>query len=270
MKTQAPSSHAPDISILLPYYNEAEYLPATLASLISQACAPARLILVDNASSDGSQAVCRDALAHRPGIDALHLHEPRAGKVHALETGLAAVETPFVATCDADTYYPPHYLARARALFGEDPRVAAVMAVGVSGDPESLAARFARRKAQLVSKLLARQCHTGGYGQVFRTGALRAAGGFSWAQWPYVLEDHEIMQRVFRHGVARYHPDLWCAPSDRRADRSSVDWTLFERIAYHLTPFALKDRYFHSFLARRLQRRGLTSLNLREKTWEDA
>ena len=87
------------------------------------------------------------------------------------------------------------------------------------------------------------------------------------ARWPYVLEDHEIMQRIFKLGTSRYDFDLWCTPSNRRSDRTSVNWTLGEQVLYHLTPFALKDWFFYSFLARRFAARKLSQLNLREKTW---
>jgi hypothetical protein len=121
---------------------------------------------------------------------------------------------------------------------------------------------------RIIARLLPRQCHTGGYAQSFRTEALRRAGGFSETLWPYVLLDHEVMQRVFKHGAARYHSDHWCQPSPRRADRRNVRWTLAERLLYHATPFALKDWYFYRFLGPRLAARKLGHVNLRDKSWE--
>jgi len=141
------------------------------------------------------------------------------------------------------------------------------MASGLSGPPVAGAPRSRQIKAMIVSKILSKQVHTGGFGQTFRTSALRSAGGYASAFWPFVLEDHEVMQRVFKYGRACYDFDLWCTPSNRRADRSTVDWTLTERLLYHATPFALKDWFFYSFLARRFSARGLGQMNLREKTW---
>jgi glycosyltransferase involved in cell wall biosynthesis len=255
-------------SVVVPYFNERDYLPATLASLIAQQYRPFRLILVDNASTDGSVDLARDLLKDADGIAPVYLHEPRPGKINALDCGLAHVDTAFVAFCDADTFYPCHYLARCDQVFAASkPDVVAVMAGNLSGPPTTGAAWRRQIKTLIVSKILTTQAHTGGFGQTFRTAALRRAGGYASDLWPFVLEDHEVMQRVFKQGRAQFDFDLWCTPSNRRADRSKVDWTLAERLLYHATPFALKEWYFYSFLARRFSARGLCQMNLREKSW---
>lgn len=260
----------PAWTFAIPYYNEADFLPATLASLIAQTLRPFRLILIDNGSTDGSAAIARAAMAGVAGIETVHLSESRPGKIHALEQLLDHVDTRYLALGDADTLYPPHYLAQAQAVLeAGGARVVAAMAIDVYGDPEARGARCRRFVyPRVIARLLPRQCHTGGYAQCFRADALRRAGGFSERLWRYVLLDHEIMQRVFKQGAARYHPDLWCRPSPRRSDRSTVRWTLFERLIYHATPFAAKDWYFYRFLAPRLARRRLGHLNLRAKSWE--
>ena len=246
-------------TIVLPYYNEHAYLPATLQSLLAQDLKPARIILVDNASTDRSADLAR-ALTVNSGIDILHLHEPRPGKINALETGLAHVETDFVAFCDADTFYPLEYLARCNAVFAADESVVAAMA---TGSPSA----WKRLKTLSVAKILYRQTHTGGFGQSFRTRALRQVGGYSAERWPFVLEDHEIMQRLFKVGRAKHAFNLWCLPSNRRSDRANVNWNKTEQLLYHLVPFILKDWFFYSFLATRFTKRGLANVNLREKTW---
>ncbi|MGN5373637.1 glycosyltransferase family 2 protein [Sphingomonas hankookensis] len=249
-------------TFVIAYYNEADFLPATLAALAAQTV-PFRLVLVDNGSTDGSDAIARDFAA--PGVEVVHLSEARPGKIHALETAMAHLTTEFSAFGDADTYYPPHYLAEAQRAFDADPRTVAVMALGVDASGQRL-----RRAlyAGIVTKILSKQTHTGGYGQAFRTSALVKAGGFSEQLWPYVLLDHEIMQRVAKLGRVVYPFDFWAKPSPRRSDRRRVRWTLAERILYHATPFAAKDWYFHRFLGPRLKARGITHLNLRDKPWE--
>jgi glycosyltransferase involved in cell wall biosynthesis len=258
----------PTWSVVLPYYNETAYLRPTLDSLFAQGFRGFRLILVDNASTDGSGALAKSIAGEHPDIETVHLHEPRPGKIHALQCGLANVETPFVTFCDADTFYPSHYLRRCDELFAAaDKDVVAVMAMDLPQDHEGPAAQRKRTKVMTVSKLLSKQTHTGGFGQSFRTDVLRKAGGFSADLWPFVLEDHEVMQRVFKFGTSVYAPDLWCIPSSRRADRSGVGWTLSEQLLYHLTPFALKDWFFYSFLKQRFAARALDNIKLREKTW---
>ncbi len=257
----------PAWSVVLPYYNETGYLRPTLESLFAQEFRDFRLILVDNASTDGSGKLARDIAAAHSGIETVQLYEDRPGKINALECGLAAVTTEFVTFCDADTFYPPHYLRRCAELFASSDAVA-VMAMDVPADHEGQAAQRKRAKVMTVSRILSRQTHTGGFGQSFRTEVLRKAGGFSADIWPYVLEDHEVMQRVFKHGRSVYAPDLWCVPSTRRKDRTGVGWTTAEQLLYHLTPFALKDWFFYRFLARRFTARALDNTKLRQKSWD--
>lgn len=259
---------APDWTFVIAYYNEADYLERTLRSLAAQTLKPFRLLLVDNHSTDGSRALAQAIGAEMAGVEVMHLAEERPGKIHALETAMPHVDTPFVAFGDADTFYPPHYLAAAEAAFargGED--VVAAMAVDLRAPLDGWRARAKRRHTHIVSRLWPKQTHTGGYGQCFRTDALRAAGGYSHAIWPYVLMDHEIMHRLLKHGRAVYPSDLWCMPSPRRKNRSRVRWSVTERLVYHFTPDSTKDWFFYRFLGPRLARRRLGHLNLREKSW---
>ncbi len=255
-------------SVVIPVFNERDYLPATLRSLAAQS-RPFRLILVDNASTDGGIDVARSII--REGrLDAVILREESAGQVHALKRGIDAVDTELVAICDADTWYPPHYLAQAEALFdSRGPGCVAAAALLLPADRNGLKARFKRGRQLAAARLMPRQNHTSGAAQCFRLEALRQAGGYDARIWPYVLKDHELMHRVLTLGSQAYHPQLWCHSSDRRKNRRNVRWTLAERIAYHLTPFTLKDRFFNAFLAPRFAARGLGDVCLRQRSWDE-
>ena len=258
----APFSPTPLWTVLIPFFNERTLLDGTLASLAAQDVA-FELILIDNASTDGS-AEFAAATCRRLGLAFTLLLDRRPGKVNALQSGVARTRTRFVATCDADTIYPTDYLRNAELLL-ESKQAAAggayFVAIGATADQHQAAsARMAR-----AAKLLPAQCHTGGAGQVFRTDALRRAGGFDAARWGYVLEDHEIMHRMAKLGPLAYGGKLWCAPSPRERDRDSIRWTLVERILYHATPGPARDWFFYDLLARRLAARRLTSDRIRER-----
>ncbi|RMD89879.1 MAG: glycosyltransferase family 2 protein [Alphaproteobacteria bacterium] len=255
------------IAILLPFYNEEAWLPRTIETLRAQSHPPSEVILVDNGSTDRSRAIAEAQADRFPRARVRVLTEPRPGKIHALASGLAAVSAPFVALCDADTLYPPHYLAAAQAAFADDEKTVAVLATDLYTAPASLRSLVKRARIAAVGRILARQCHSGGYGQIFRTDVLRACGGFSEAIWPFVLEDHEIVHRVLKHGRVRYPFALWCHPADRRDRNARTRWTLAERLLYHLTPFAMKDWFFYRFLWQRWSRRDLRNVRLRQRNW---
>ena len=255
----------PEWSVLLPFFNEAGAIVATIESLAAQTV-PVRVILIDNGSTDGSGAIAR-AACERLRLDHLLLLERRPGKVAALEAGLARVDTAWVATCDADTWYPPHYLAAAGRVLARGSAVAGAFFV-----PDAADARIRRREARRIAAtaaVLRGQCHTGGARQAFRTDALRRAGGFDPGRWAYVLEDHEVIHRVRRHGAMRYASDLWCCPADRPRDRASIRWTVGERLLYCIAAPVAGDWFFYRFLARRLSARRLTSDRIRERPFQD-
>jgi glycosyltransferase involved in cell wall biosynthesis len=255
-------------SVVLPYYNEQEYLADTLHSLCRQYLAPSQLILVDNGSTDQSRQIARKVLQQYPQINVCFLSERQAGKIYALQIGVRAATEGLIATCDADTLYPAHYLATASKLFRTHPKASCVMAIDIYNRPDHWSARLQRAKIFLVSCIFRNQCHTGGYGQMFRTEMLRKSGGFDSHIWPFVLEDHEIIHRMLRQGSSVYHPLLWCQPSTRRQNNSRVSWNLLEKLIYNFTPWSAKDWFFYSFLSRRLTARQLNNSKLRDRNWE--
>lgn len=257
-------------SVVLPYYNEVGYLGKALATWLAQVRKPDQLILVDNGSTDGSTEEAREVIggSQVKGIDVVFLHEGEPGKIHALATGCRAVTGEFTVLADADTFYPPHYLELCERLFaGSDGRIVALMALPEFDRPLSMGSRVRRRYFIILNKLFRKHAFTGGYGQVFRTEALVAAGGFSARLWPHVLLDHEIMYRVFKKGLSRYDMDLWCQSSLRRTSRRRVRWNLWERLLYQFTPHCCQGWFFYKFLGPRFEKKGLNHIRLREQPW---
>ncbi|WP_294250049.1 glycosyltransferase family A protein [uncultured Sphingomonas sp.] len=257
----------PDLqwTVLIPFFNERDYLPATIESLAQQTTR-FMLVLVDNGSTDGSADVA-EAFCRAYKLDYLLITERTPGKVAALRAGLAWVRTRWVATCDADTVYPPHYLAAAEAILSRPGHVVAG-AYFIAPETDERARIIEARRFLAAARLLPRQCHAGGAGQAFCTRSLRAAGGFDAARWNFVLEDHEVIHRLMRKGRMGYSGELWCTPSPRERDRDSIRWTLFERLLYSAAAPAAGDWFFYTFLARRLQRRRLLSNRIRERQYQ--
>ncbi|WP_294299851.1 glycosyltransferase [uncultured Sphingomonas sp.] len=254
-----------DWTILLPFFNERDYLAATIASLATQTVR-FRLVLIDNGSTDGSALVAEAAaLAH--GLDHVVLIERVAGKVAALKTGMTFAHTRWTATCDADTIYPPEYLAEAGRLLSR-PGCVVAGAYFIEPDAGEVARAVEATAITLAGRLLPRQCHAGGAGQAFCTATLRSVGGFDPALWDYVLEDHEVINRTMTRGSMLYSRDFWCRPSMRDRDRESIRWTFVERLVYALAAPLAGDWFFHGFLGPRLQRRKLASHRIRERQFQ--
>ena len=91
------------VTVLVAARNEAATITETLDYLAAQDYdGDLRIYLVDNGSTDGTSDVARTAAA-RNGANLTVLHQTRAGKNFALNTGLAHLDTEIVVTVDADT-----------------------------------------------------------------------------------------------------------------------------------------------------------------------
>jgi glucosyl-dolichyl phosphate glucuronosyltransferase len=91
----------PVFSIILCTHNGRERLPRTLAAVAALDWPedPAEVVLVDNASTDGTAETFPEALGP---ASVIRLHEPRPGKSFALNRGLAAARGALVVFIDDD------------------------------------------------------------------------------------------------------------------------------------------------------------------------
>lgn len=256
-------------AIVIPFYNEEKFIAPTIACARSQDWHDLVIIPVDNGSTDGSHALVTGLAAGDPRVHLTQEAEP--GQTCALQHGFRLAQqlgADRIAFWDADTIYEPDYISRANALIGEDPRIVGAQAVDLYAPKSALASRWQRWRLALTSRILWDQGHTGTFGQAFRIDALARAGGPKSPNWPFVLHDHELINRVVKHGRLRMHKDHVCWPSDRRVANTHVRWNLTERLLYALTPFAAKDWFFYRFLNKRLAARGMWESGLRVRDWE--
>lgn len=96
---------APDLAIIIPVYNEVQTL-ATIVTRLTQLPLTCQIIVVDDASNDGTSAVVA-ALASHGTITAM-THTHNRGKGAAIRSALTSVCAPVVVIQDADLEYDPH------------------------------------------------------------------------------------------------------------------------------------------------------------------
>ncbi len=98
------------LSILVPLYNEEEFVAAVLDRVIA-APLPAGLereiVIVDDASTDGSLEAVNAAAARHPGLIHLVRHERNQGKGAAIRTAIRHATGEFAIIQDADLEYDP-------------------------------------------------------------------------------------------------------------------------------------------------------------------
>lgn len=93
-----------EISIVIPNYNNGKYLAQCIKSIERQSYPIARIIIVDDCSTDDSLSVLDSLKKEYSNLMIVPLKEN--GKVsHARNVGLSMVETPYVTFVDADDIY---------------------------------------------------------------------------------------------------------------------------------------------------------------------
>jgi glycosyltransferase involved in cell wall biosynthesis len=97
----------PLVSVVIPSYNSARWLDATIASVRAQTWSPCEIILVDDGSTDGSGEL-GERLA---GAGMRVVRQANAGQCAALNRGLREAKGEFIQYLDADDLIAPDKIA---------------------------------------------------------------------------------------------------------------------------------------------------------------
>jgi hypothetical protein len=173
------------VSVVIPCFNYAPYLEDAVDSALAQRGAVVDVVIVDDASTDGSWQVAQRLEQASGRVTALR-HTANRGPVATFNDGVAAATGDFIIRLDADDLLTPGSVARGLALFHAFPSVGLVYGhpVHFSGTPAPGyrgrcrswsvwpgAAWLARRCAAAVNVITAPEA-------MMRASALDAAGPF--------------------------------------------------------------------------------------------
>jgi glycosyltransferase involved in cell wall biosynthesis len=113
----------PLVSIILPTYNRARFLPEAFSAIDDQTLTDWELIVVDDGSTDDTPDVIR-AHASRFGGRLHQVRQANGGAYAGRNTGLDHATGEYVAFYDSDDLWCPHYLERLAGALGRHPDVA--------------------------------------------------------------------------------------------------------------------------------------------------
>lgn len=97
------------VSIVVPIYNVAEYLPQCLDSILAQTCGDFEVLAVDDGSTDESGRILDEYAAKDPRIKAIH--QANAGAAAARNVGLDSASGEWLFFCDPDDWVGPELVA---------------------------------------------------------------------------------------------------------------------------------------------------------------
>ena len=90
------------LDVIIPVFNKEKYLRRCVDSVLAQSYAPARIILVDDGSTDGSPKLCDELAAEYDTVEVIH--QKNAGASAARNTGIGAADGDFIGFIDADDW----------------------------------------------------------------------------------------------------------------------------------------------------------------------
>lgn len=224
----------PRVSVVIPCYNYARYLPEAIESVLAQHV-PAKLIeivIVDDDSTDDTAAVAAGYVERLPDR-VRYLHQPNAGVGAARNRGIASSRGGFFICLDADDRLHPEYVGKALAIAdaeGADIVYPQLQLFGAEEgvwrmapwDPQELYRRNIVPTAALVRRVVWET--TGGFKDVMRQGyedwefwITAAEAGFRGRHLPeplifYRRHGPSYLDSVFKHAdamramIVRLHP----------------------------------------------------------------
>jgi peptidoglycan-N-acetylglucosamine deacetylase len=218
----ARSQSLPFVSVVIPAYNEENYLPSCLQSIKNQDYAGEyEVIVVDNASTDNTSQIARE-------WGAKVVYEGKRSPACARQKGAEVATAKIIAFIDADTQAPRHWLSSIVWRFLCDPDTVAVSGPYAYGDAGKLA-RVVSYAGNFLSLILdqffRRLFDKGGaiWGSNFavRRSALLKVGGFD-TSIKFYGEEYELSLRLKKAGKGRIMPRLFVLTSARRLKRIGV------------------------------------------------
>lgn len=116
----------PTVSVVIPCYGQAEYLPDAVASVVRQTFTDWEVVIVDDGSPDDTAEVARNLVDRHVGLRIRLLSGPNQGVATARNLGIEAARGRYVLPLDADDMIAPTMMEQTVALLEREPNIAIV------------------------------------------------------------------------------------------------------------------------------------------------
>src|SRR5215471_18121754 len=113
----------PSLSVVVPNYNHAKFLPTCLTAILRQSSKPLEILVLDDASTDNSLEVIRQFAAEHPLIRLVQ-NEKNLGVMPNLNKGVELSRGEYVYIASADDEVVPGLFEKSLRLLAEHPEAA--------------------------------------------------------------------------------------------------------------------------------------------------
>ncbi len=195
--------NGPKVSVILPFWNAADTLPAAIDSVQNQTFRDWELILIDDGSADDSHRIARSFEQRDSRIHLLRT--PHSGIVKSLQVACGHAQGRYLARMDADNVAYPSRLEKQFRLMETDSAIGLCGAhVKMMGDKIGMGRR---RYERWINGLVAHdaivrelfvECPIAHPTFFMRRDAYETIGGYHDRGWP---EDYDLCMRCWLAGV---------------------------------------------------------------------
>jgi glycosyltransferase involved in cell wall biosynthesis len=119
--------------IVIPTYNEEQFIALTLQSLAEQTVVPTKVVVVNDSSTDSTPQIVSDFAEKHPWISLVNktsdtIHLPGSKVIQAFQKGLESIDEDYdlIVKVDADLIFPPNYFETIIRQFESDAAVGMV------------------------------------------------------------------------------------------------------------------------------------------------
>ena len=197
----------PAVSAIIPTYNRSDTVTAAIRSVLDQTFTDLELLVVDDASSDDTEAVCR-------GIDDKRLRyvrqERNRGVAAARNRGILESRGRYLAWLDSDDAWKPDRLTKQVELMERSPATVGLIYSGTERIDETgqVSVRLPEdhHRGDLADAMLRENVVYGGCGNALMRREVVAAAGFFDPSLP-AIEDYDFFLRVCQFVEADFVPE---------------------------------------------------------------
>lgn len=115
----------PEVSVIIPALNRAQYLGRAVRSVWAAATVPTEVLIVDDGSTDGTRDVAKRLASSSPGTVRVlcHANGARRGVSASRNLGIRESRGEFIAFLDADDEYLPDRFGETLTVLRDDPGI---------------------------------------------------------------------------------------------------------------------------------------------------
>ena len=195
----------PLLTIVMPAYNAAKYIRATIQSICNQSFTKWQLIVINDASKDDTAAIVQSF--SDPRIT-LITNEQNLRVAKTMNKGIAMADTPYFARIDSDDLCLPGHFQQHIDFFEQNPDVAICGSNVITIDENDHFNRnwYYETTPEMINASAIFGCPFIQSSVIFRTEALKTLGGYR--EEMELIEDYELWLRAIQQYKCANLPEL--------------------------------------------------------------